>query len=63
MLNIRPNKYYLTVGARNIDCGGCSYRFYTIFNIIGKIINRIVLAKNKTLTRNRSLSKRYIPKI
>jgi len=47
-----------------MDYSGYSYRFYTIirlassFNIIYKIISGIVLAKNKTLTKNRFLSKR-----
>ena len=35
----------------------------TIFNVISKIISGIVLAKNKTLIRNRSLSKKCTPKI
>ena len=63
MLNIRPNKCYLTVGVKNIDYGSYSCRFYTVFNVTSKIISGIVSAKNKTLTRNRSLSKRCIPKI
>ena len=47
-----------------MDYSGCSYRFYTViglassFNVTCKIISGIVLAKNKSLTRNRFISKR-----